>query len=49
MDIGITIDDPKMYTQSFTIKVSVVLLPDTDVLEAVCAENEKDLAHMPKQ
>jgi hypothetical protein len=48
MDIGITIDDPKMYTRSFTIKVSAVLLPDTDVLEAVCAENEKDLAHMAK-
>lgn len=48
MDLSITIDDPKMYTQSFTIKVSAVLLPDTDVLEAVCAENEKDLAHMAK-
>ena len=48
MDLAITIDDPKMYTQSFTIKVSAVLLPDTDVLEAVCAENEKDLAHMTK-
>jgi hypothetical protein len=39
MDLAITIDDPKMYTQSFTIKVSAILLPDTDVLEAVCAED----------
>ena len=46
MDLGITIDDPKMYTRSFTIKVSAVLMPDTDVLEAVCAENEKDGIHV---
>jgi hypothetical protein len=49
MDLAVTMDDPKMYTKSFTFKVSAVLLPDTDVLEAVCAENENDLAHMPKQ
>jgi hypothetical protein len=49
MDIGITIDDPKMYTKPFSIKVNAILLPDTDVFEAVCAENEKDLAHMDKQ
>jgi hypothetical protein len=48
MDIAMTIDDPKMYTKSWSIKVSAVLLPDTDVLEAVCAENEKDIAHMNK-
>jgi hypothetical protein len=49
MNIDITIDDPKMYTKSFSFKVNAVLLPDTDVLEAVCAENEKDLVHTAKQ
>lgn len=48
MDLAITIDDPKMYTKPFTIQVHALLLPDTDVLEAVCAEDEKDLSHMKK-
>ena len=46
MDLQITIDDPKMYTKPFTFKVTQLLLPDTDILESICAENEKDRAHM---
>ena len=46
MDLQITIDDPKMYTKPFTFKVMELLLPDTDILENFCAENEKDRAHM---
>src|SRR5215469_17751446 len=39
MDLQLTIDDPKMYTRPFTIKVTEVLVPDSDILEYVC-ENE---------
>jgi hypothetical protein len=46
LDIDINIDDPKMYTRAFTIRHTARLLPDTDILEAVCAENEKDLIHL---
>jgi hypothetical protein len=46
MDVEITIDDPKMYTRAFTIRHTARLLPDTDILEAVCAENERDLIHL---
>jgi hypothetical protein len=46
MDVTITIDDPVMYTKSFTVKATEILLPDDDVLETVCAENEKDGAHL---
>jgi hypothetical protein len=46
MDVEVTIDDPKMYTQPFRIKFSQLLQPDTDILEYVCEENEKDLQHM---
>ncbi|HXD73893.1 MAG TPA: hypothetical protein VN628_09160 [Vicinamibacterales bacterium] len=46
LDVTITIDDPAMYTKPFTIKATEVLLPDNDVLETVCAENEKDGAHI---
>ncbi len=46
MDIQITIDDPKSYTKPFTIQPVYRLLPDTDILESVCAENEKDAKHL---
>jgi hypothetical protein len=46
MDVEMTIDDPKAYTQPFTIKFTKRLMPDTDLLESFCAENEKDVQHM---
>lgn len=49
MDLELTIDDPRMYTKPFTVKATEVLIPDGDVLEYVCAENEKDRAHLGKQ
>jgi hypothetical protein len=48
MDLSVSIDDPKMYTRSFTVKVTEVLVPDGDVLEMVCNENEKDRTHLEK-
>jgi hypothetical protein len=46
LDVEITFDDPKMYTKPFTIKVTHLLHPDSNVLEYVCGENETDRAHM---
>ena len=48
MDLEITYDDPKYYTRPFTVKAAVGLIPDSDLLEYVCAENEKDRAHLGK-
>src|SRR5262249_29730646 len=48
MDIEITIDDPKTYTKPVTILVKHRLVPDTELLESFCNENEKDLAILPK-
>ena len=45
MDVEVTIDDPEMYTKRFTIKYVQNLMPDTDILEYVCGENEKDKIH----
>jgi len=45
MSLEITIDDPKMYTKPWKVKESPRLLPDTELLEAVC-ENNQDLEHM---
>jgi hypothetical protein len=46
MDVEITIDDPETYTNPFTIKVTHVLHADTDILEYLGNENEKDRGHM---
>jgi hypothetical protein len=46
MDVETTIDDPKMYKRPFTVKVTHELLADSDILEYICAENEKDGNHM---
>lgn len=49
MDLSLTIEDPKMYTRPLTIKVTEVLIPDSDILETVCNENEKDRVHLEKR
>jgi hypothetical protein len=46
MDIDVTIDDPKAYTKPWTVKLSWSLLPDTDLIESICEENNKDVPHM---
>jgi hypothetical protein len=46
MDLEMTFDDPKYYTRPFTLKVGLHLIPDSDVLEFVCNENEKDRPHL---
>lgn len=46
MDLETTLDDPKYYTRPFTIKTILNLMPDTDILEYVCTENERDRNHL---
>jgi hypothetical protein len=46
LEIEITVDDPKAYTRPWTIKVTHLLLPDTDLAEFICLENEKDSARL---
>jgi hypothetical protein len=45
MDLEIAFDDPKYYTRPFDIKTTLTLVADSDVLDYVCSENEKDRAH----
>ncbi len=45
MEVRLTIDDAQTYTRPFTIKLKQRLLPDSDLLESFCAENEKDAHH----
>jgi hypothetical protein len=46
LEIELTIDDPKAYTKPWTIKVTQILAPDTELLDYICLENEKDVRHL---
>ena len=48
MDLEITFNDPKYYTRTFTLKLALKLMPDSDMLEYVCNENERDRPHLGK-
>jgi hypothetical protein len=48
MDLEITFNDPKYYTRPFSLKTGLNLIPDSDLLEYVCNENEKDRPHLVK-
>ena len=46
INIDVTIDDPKSYTKPWNVKLAWRLVPDTDLIESICEENNKDLPHM---
>jgi hypothetical protein len=48
LDTELTFDDPQMYTRKFTIKIAYDLVPDNDIFEMFCGQNEKDRVHMVK-
>jgi hypothetical protein len=42
LEIEVTVDDPKAYTRPWTaVKIRQQLLSDDELIEFVCAENEK--------
>jgi hypothetical protein len=41
LEIDVTIDDPKAYTKPWTVRVNQRLLPDADLIEFVCLENNQ--------
>ena len=45
MEIEVTVDDPKAYTKPWTVTVHHRVMLDTELIEFVCQENEKDAAH----
>jgi len=42
MEIQETFQDKEIYSRPISVKVNATLVPDTELLEYVCAENEKD-------
>jgi hypothetical protein len=48
MEIEITLDDPKLYTRPWKATEKLRLLPNTELMEFICLENEKDMVHLKK-
>ena len=46
IQLHMTFEDPKTYRTPWTIAVEVGLAPDTELIEHVCNENEKDRSHL---
>lgn len=44
--IEITVDDPKAYTRPWTVTLEQAIVLDTEMLDAACWENEKDVPHL---
>ena len=48
LNTEMTFDDPQLYTRKFTVKIAYELVPDNDIFEMFCGQNEKDRGHMVK-
>ena len=42
MNVAVTIDDPKTYKKPWTVNMPLIYQPDTEMIEYMCPENEKD-------
>ena len=45
LELELTVDDPKAYTKPFTVKFTQRLMPDDELIEFICQENELSSAH----
>lgn len=45
LEIEMTVDDPKAYTAPWTITLNQPLVADTELLDYICLENERDTRH----
>jgi hypothetical protein len=46
MELQMTVDDPKTYIRPWTVTATKQLLPEGEILEYVCLENERDSSHI---
>jgi hypothetical protein len=46
MDLRVTFDDPTIYAKPIVVPVSMQLVPDDELIEYICRENEKDYGHI---
>ena len=48
LEIEITIDDPKVFTRPFTVRMDQSIELDTDLIDEICLENEKSYERMQR-
>src|SRR2546425_230993 len=46
LEIAVTVDDPKAYTKPWTVTLNQLIMPDTELLDYHCMDNERDAAHL---
>jgi hypothetical protein len=46
VDLRVTFDDPSIYAKPIVVPVSMQLVPDDELIEYICRENEKDYRHI---
>jgi hypothetical protein len=49
LEIDVTVDDPKAYTRPWTVRVNQRLVPDTELIEFICNENQQFDAFLQRQ
>jgi len=46
LEIDVTVEDPHVYTKPWTVKIKQRLMPDTELIEFVCNENDRSGPHL---
>lgn len=46
LEVQVTVDDPKAYTKPWTVLIKERLIADTELIDEICLENERDLKHI---
>jgi hypothetical protein len=46
LETEITVEDPKAYTKPWTVKIIHRLMPDTELIEFICNENDRSGSHL---
>jgi hypothetical protein len=46
LKVDVRIDDPALYKRAFTVPVHAEFVADTEPIEYVCSENQKDIGHL---
>jgi hypothetical protein len=48
LDVDVTVNDPKVFTKDWTVSLHLKPLLDTEMIDFICLENNKDVDHLVK-
>jgi hypothetical protein len=46
LDVQVTVDDPKAYTKPWTVTLHQRIVLNTELVDEICLENQKDTPHL---